>query len=132
MRKPSYKRALVCLAIQIVIFIAVIFSRGIVSAQSTKDVLMCICDGFFTSGGLMLVAGGLAWTNGQGVSDGMTYSVSRFFKRRGPGYEENRRESFSEYRERKHANKPKVMEMLICGALFVAIAAIILIPYSKA
>lgn len=126
----SWKRFAICIGIQSIISVGTFFSRGIVSAQTTKDILRCLNDGFFLGGALMVLSSGLVWTAGQGVADGLTYSIGRFFGRRGPGYEENRREDYAHYKERKHAKKPQILEMLLAGILYVAVAVVLLIPYS--
>lgn len=127
----SFKRFFICMGIQAPIALGASFARGLAVANSAKAVLMSLCDGFFLSGALMLFAAGLAWTFGEGVGDGLSYSVQRFFTRRGSGYEENRRESYADYKERKHAKKPHVLEMLLSAVPFLFVAAILLLQYSR-
>ncbi|MCF0262341.1 MAG: DUF3899 domain-containing protein [Sphaerochaetaceae bacterium] len=125
--KIKSKKLIICYVVCLVLSIIVAFVRGIVGVKESSDLFLILSDSFFTSGALMLIAGGLVWTNSQGVSDGLTYSVSRFFGRRGTGYEDNRRESFAEYRERKHANSASVIEFMISGLSFVAIALVLML-----
>ncbi len=127
--KIDRKKLLVLCIISAAVFVAVLFLRGVTGAQGARDVLRCASDAAFVAGTIMLVTGGLMWTADQGVADGLTYGVGRFFKRRGVNYED-RRESYSEYKERKHSKKIKVAEFFISGAIFVVIALILLIPYS--
>ena len=126
--KINGRKLILLFGITLAAAVAVLFLRGVVKAQGPKDVLRCASDACFVSGVVMAVIGGLVWTADQGVADGLTYGFSRFFTRRGPGYED-RRESYSEYRERKHAKKLHVAEFLISGGVFIALALLLLIPY---
>ena len=123
----SGKKLLIILAIACAIAIGIAFARGIAQAEG-KDVLRCLSDAFFVSGALILLSGGLVWCADNGVADGLTYGVSRLFRRRGVHYEE-KRETYSEYRERKHAKKLKVAEFILAGGIFVLLSILTLIPY---
>ena len=125
--KISGKKMLIVLAIACAIAIGVAFARGILNAEG-KDVLRCLSDAFFVSGALIILSGGLVWCADNGVADGLTYGASRLFKRRGVHYEENR-ESYSEYKERKHAKKLKVAEFILAGGVFLLLSILTLIPY---
>jgi len=126
--KINRNKLIVLIIISAALAAGVLFLRGVLKAEGPRDVLRCASDACFVSGVIMAVAGGLMWTADQGVADGLTYGFSRFFTRRGPGYED-RRESYSEYRERKHAKKIRVAEFLISGGIFIALALLLLIPY---
>ena len=126
--KINGRKLILLLCITLAAAIAVLFLRGVLKAEGPKDILRCASDACFVSGVVMGVVGGLIWTADQGVADGLTYGFSRFFTRRGPGYED-RRESFSEYKERKHSKKIRVAEFLISGGVFIALALLLLIPY---
>ena len=125
--KISGKKMLIVLAIACAIAIGVAFARGILNAEG-KDVLRCLSDAFFVSGALILFSGVIVWCADNGVADGLTYGASRLFKRRGVHYEENR-ESYSEYKERKHAKKLKVAEFILAGGVFLLLSILTLIPY---
>ena len=111
----SGKKLAVLAGISAAIVVAVSFFRGIAHAEG-RDVLRCLCDGFFVGGALVLIAGTLVWTADQGVADGLGYSVSRFFRRRGPNYDD-RRETYSEYKERKHYRKTGCYILIGLGSL---------------
>ena len=125
--KISGKKLLIILGIACAITIGIAFARGILQAEG-KDVLRCLSDAFFVSGALILLSGGLVWCADNGVADGLTYGAGRIFKRRGVHYEE-KRETFSEYRERKHAKKLKVAEFILAGGVFILLSMLILVPY---
>ena len=80
--KISGKKLLIILAIACAIAIGIAFARGIAQAEG-QDVLRCLSDAFFVSGALILLSGGLVWCADNGVADGLTYGVSRLFRRRG-------------------------------------------------
>ncbi len=123
----SGKKMAVLAGISAAIVVAVSFLRGIAHAEG-RDVLRCLCDGFFVGGARILIAGALVCTADQGVADGLGYSVSRFFRRRGPNYDD-RRETYSEYKERKHSKKVHVAEFFICGGSLLAVSIILMIIY---
>ncbi len=123
----SGKKLLIILVITLAITIGIAFARGLVHAQG-RDVLRCLSDAFFVGGALTTLVGGLLWCADNGVADGFTYGASRLFRRRGAHYEENK-ETFSEYRERKHAKKIRISEFLICGGAFLLLSVLVLIPY---
>ena len=123
----SGKKLAVLAGISAAIVVAVSFFRGIAHAEG-RDVLRCLCDGLFVGGALFLIAGTLVWTADQGVADGLGYSVSRFFRRRGPNYDD-RRETYSEYKERKHSRKVHIAEFFICGGILLAVSIILMIIY---
>ena len=126
--KINGRKLILLLGITFAAAVGILFLRGVVKAQGPKDVLRCASDACFVSGVIMAVIGGLIWTADQGVADGLTYGFSRFFTRRGPGYED-RRESYSEYRERKHSKKIRVAEFLVSGGVFIGLALVLMIPY---
>lgn len=125
--KIAVKKLLIILAAATAIAIGIAFARGIAQAEG-KDVLRCLSDAFFVSGALVLLSGGLVWCADNGVADGLTYGASRLFRRRGVHYEEHR-ETYSEYRERKHTKKLRIAEFLIGGGIYLLLSVLILIPY---
>ncbi|MBO4410320.1 MAG: DUF3899 domain-containing protein [Spirochaetales bacterium] len=126
--KINGRKLVVLLIISAALFTGTAFLRGVLKAESSRDVVRCLSDAAFVAGVVMSVAGGLMWTADQGVADGLGYGVSRIFRKRGRNFEENN-ESYSEYRERKHSKKIRVAEFIICGGIFIVLALVLLIPY---
>lgn len=126
--KINGRKLVVLLIISAALFTGAVFLRGVLKAEGAADVLRCFSDAAFVAGVVMLVAGGLMWTADQGVADGLGYGASLIFRKRGRNFEENR-ESYSEYKERKHTKKIRVAEFIICGGVFIALALALLIPY---
>lgn len=126
--KINKTKLLICLGVSLTITIAVLIIKGVFSSTSIKETAMILSDSFFLGGALMLVATGLVWASDHGVSDGIGYSFSKLFSLRKRDYEEHK-ESYSEYKDRKHARKSSVIEFLIAGLGFVAISVVFLLIY---
>lgn len=126
--KINKTKLLICFGVSLVITIAVLIIKGVFSSTTIKETTMILSDSFFLGGALILVAAGLVWASDQGVSDGIGYSFSKLFNLRKRDYEEHK-ESYSEYKERKHARKSTVIEFLISGLSFVFISVIFLLIY---
>jgi hypothetical protein len=126
--KVNKTKLLICFGVSAVITIAVLLIKGVFSAETTKEMVMILSDAFFLGGALILVVAGLVWASDNGVSDGIGYSFSKLFNLRKRDYEEHK-ESYSEYKDRKHAKKSSVIEFLISGVSFVFISVVFLLIY---
>ncbi len=126
--KINKTKLLICLGVSLAITIAVLIIKGVFSSITIKETAMILSDSFFLGGSLMLVAAGLVWASDHGVSDGIGYSFSKLFSLRKRDYEEHK-ESYSEYKDRKHARKSSVIEFLIAGLGFVVISVVFLLIY---
>lgn len=127
--KINWKKFGICCAVAAAVAVGTAFARGIAGTEDAKTFFMFLSDAFFVSGDMMLIAGGLVWTADRGVADGLGYGMSRLFRRHGTKFEE-KQETYSEYRERKHAKKTQVLEIILCGILMLSAALILLLPYS--
>ena len=126
--KVNKTKLLICFGVSAVITLAVLLIKGVFSAETTKEMVMILSDAFFLGGALILVVAGLVWASDNGVSDGIGYSFSKLFNLRKRDYEEHK-ESYSEYKDRKHAKKSSVIEFLISGVSFVFISVVFLLIY---
>ena len=99
--------------------------------KTAKDTVRIVCDAFFAAGAILLVAGSLLWTFDNGITDGLTYSARTMLNLRKKDYENNERESYSAYRERKHRNKGTVKEFLISGGVYLVVSVILLLVYNN-
>lgn len=86
------KKYLIPVAIGAAITFSVTFARGVLSAETAKDAIMAICDGFFVGGAILMCIAGLIFTSNEGVYDGITYSVGLLFKVAYTKYEKRERE----------------------------------------
>ena len=126
--KVNKTKLLICFGVSAVITIAVLLIKGVFSAETTKEMVMILSDAFFLGGALILVVAGLVWASDNGVSDGIGYSFSKLFNLRKRDYEEHK-ESYSEYKDRKHSKKSSVIEFLISGVSCVFISVVFLLIY---
>lgn len=129
--KINKTKLYICFGVSLAITIAVLVIKGIFSSTTVKETAMILSDSFFLGGALILVVAGLVWASDHGVSDGIGYSFSKLFSLRKRDYEE-KKESYSEYKDRKHARKSSVIEFLISGLSFVLISIIFLLIYLQA
>ena len=131
--KKQIKTYAITLAVAVAIMIGVSALRGaFTTAFSPKEAIRCACDAFFVTGILYLCVGGIIWASKMGTFDGFGYSFSLWKQR----YTNNKRdwrneESFYDYKERKAEKKKgrQVNHVLIVGAVFVMIAAILLLVF---
>lgn len=125
------KKLLVCFAVGAVIALALLLAKGVFDTQAAKDTVRIVCDAFFAAGAILLVAGALVWTFDNGITDGLTYSARTMLNLRKKDYENNERESYSAYRERKHRNKGTVKEFLISGGVYLVVSVVLLLVYNN-
>lgn len=125
------KKLLVCFAVGAVIALALLLAKGVFDTQDVKDTVRIVCDAFFAAGAILLVAGALVWTFDNGITDGLTYSARTMLNLRKKDYENNDRESYSAYRERKHKNKGTVKEFLISGGVYLVVSVVLLLVYNN-
>lgn len=128
MKKPV--KVLIHVAVGLAIALVVMFSGGVTSAETTKDALRIVCDGFFVAGALLLAFGGLRWTYNGGVMDGLGYSAKTVVNRMRPHYEEHR-ESFAEYRAKREAKAASPFAFVVSGLILLALAVILFVVYGN-
>ena len=94
-----------------------------------RDRLRILCDAFSVPGMLCLFSGALVWLGNEGSFDGIGYVLSYAVRALFPG-PMNQRESYKEYLERKHGEKPVGFGfLLITGAVFCAVALVFLMLF---
>ena len=128
MKKLNNIKLLICFGVGLVVAVALLFIKGVFSAETAKETFMILSDAFFFAGAMLLIAAGLVWASDNGVSDGIGYSFSKLFNLRKRDYEDHK-ESYSEYKERKHTKKSSIVEFLISGMNFVAISVVFFVIY---
>ena len=130
MKKINRLKLVICYASGAVITLVLLILRGAFIAESNLDAVRLTCDAFFVSGAFLLLAGALIWVLDNGVTDGITYSAKKIFDLRRKDYEDNHRETYSEYKERKHKNKGTVLEFLLAGGCYFLISLVLLFIYN--
>lgn len=120
MKDKSPLRFIVALLIGGGICLAIIFIKGVLSAESPRQVMKILSDGFFVSGAVLFLSGAMLWIIGQGVFSGMGYAFSRIFTAlHDKKYRDEHKESFEEYGERKSQKKPRFAYLLISGTCYL-------------
>jgi len=124
------RKLLIYVLCGLIITISLLFVRGAFNASTAKDTLRLVCDAFFLPGAMLILSGALIWSLDNGVADGITYSFKKIFDLRKRAYEEEK-ETYSEYKEKKHKNKGSVIEFFISGCCYLIVATALLIIYNS-
>ena len=114
------------------IFTAIVFSRGILSATETKEVLKIVCDGFAFAGLLLALGALLVIVANGGAFHGITFALKCAIGAMIPGHRRTG-ETYYDYKERKKADGKKDFGyILLVGLFYVALSLIVLYFYYKA
>lgn len=141
------KSTLIFLVIGLVIAIAVAIIRGPigmvtetidgveVTHWSWNSVFHKFCDGFFVSGMLLFGLGGLKFFRNQGMFDMLSYGVSYVLYVTFPSLNdrrpiEQRNEDYYGYTQRKQEERKPAGDMLIAGAIHLAVAVLLYVLYA--
>lgn len=130
MMDKSTRKYVITAAIGLAIAVSVTFLRGIIDAETLQDTVLAISDGACVAGVMLVGAGLLVWTSGNGVFDGFTYSVRQTFYIHWPRLTSGENISYSDYCERKHKKKTSVRHLMIIGGIFILIAAVCTVLYN--
>ncbi len=122
------------LAVAIGILFAIIGSRGIFGPDVTKALkLVWLTDGFGIAGGMIAAIGLLVWAGSKGAYDGLGYGLSSLINMRWTGskMDWHKKESFTEYRERKAEKRKSTIwiPIVAVGGAFILISLAILGAY---
>ncbi len=99
---------------------AVLFGKGILSAENARETVRILSDAFTVPGLLLLLCGLFVWILRQGTFSGMGYAFRKIYLAlRSEKYREEHKESYSEYRERRLSRKRPFLFLIITGAAFL-------------
>ena len=118
-------------AVGIIIFIIIICTQTIWSAEGAQEIMRILSDAFFVPGVLLAGVGLIIFASNGGAFDMLAYAVIRFFDLFKRDVRNKKYKDFYEYREAKKGKKRRMGFMLITGIAFIAIAVIFLIVYSQ-
>lgn len=132
-----WKQNLIVAAIAVLveagILLAILGTRGIFGGADKAATLVGLTDGFGIGGGIVVAIGLLAWAGRMGAFDGIGYGVSNLINMRWTGskMDWHKKESFSEYRERKGEKRRSTIwiPIVIAGGVFIVVSLIILGVY---
>lgn len=119
----SVVKYLITLAVGIGLAIWVMISKDVFDEKRLFMIYQIIAEGFSVPAVLMLGFGGLIFVSNEGTFDSLSYGLTSFFDlfRR---EKRNKFKTFYDYRESKKDKKLGFGFLLVCGLVFVAIAAI--------
>lgn len=127
--KGKYRAFLIPFAAGAVISAAVFFLGGTDGRRAAH----LLCDAFFVAGVLVTGFGGLHFAGNQGLFDIISYSVRLVFHIHwpwtAPRTAAEGKESFADYKERKHTSRKSSAGTLLAGAVYLALAAVMLLVY---
>ncbi len=110
-------------------------AAGIVSLKwaAQGSIWHKLCDGFFVAAVVMLGVGGIRWVNNKGSFDAMGYgmktTLQTFLPMLQVGRLADREEDFLAYKERKAQSRKDASDLLIAGAVYLALAVATLVLY---
>lgn len=117
--------------IGIAITVAIICSKQIWAADSTKVVMQILSDAFFVPGVLLAGVGLIIFASNGGAFDMLGFAVLLFFNLFRKDVNKRKYKDFYEYRQAKKDKKRSMAFMLIIGLIFIAIAVIFIIVYAN-
>lgn len=93
--------------------------------------ILRICDGFFVASVFVLGFGGLVWCRNKGAFDMIAFGLATAFHIHYPASKsiDAEKEDFYAYRERKANSRKPAKGLIIAGAIYLALATIMLIIY---
>lgn len=119
----SVVKYLITFAVGIGLAIWVMISKDVFDEERLFMIYQIIAEGFSIPAVLMLGFGGLIFVSNEGTFDSLSYGLTSFFDlfRR---EKRNKFKTFYDYRESKKDKKLGFGFLLVCGLVFVVIAAI--------
>ena len=128
--KKYRKSFLISLAVGALVS-AVLYLAG---GSSGTGVVHRLCDAFFVAGVLIAGSGGLLFVRNQGLFDIMSYGIKTVFNIHwpwiAPRSKEEGKEAFHEYRLRKREIRKSPAGILLAGAVYLALALVMLAVYT--
>lgn len=119
------KGFLIALAVGAVIALLVAFLNW----NSGKEPVRIACDAVTLAAVLLLGYSGLVWSRNEGTFDMLSYGVSRSFKYRYRKLDQDFKEGFREYKERKAKERKPAWGSLWAGLVYLAAAIILMIAF---
>ena len=133
MKGVSLRRILITAGVGTGIFLLLMLTRGGFAEPDPAARWMIICDALFVPAALLLSFGLLLFAAGGGVFDMMKFAVTKAYSVILP---RKKREllpkTFFDYKmEREAKERAKTGHLLIVGAVFLALAVLVLIMYNQ-
>lgn len=123
----------VCFLIAAGLCLWIAAAQGVFELTEPREIFAVLSDAFFVPGVLVAGFGLLYKIAAGGALDGVSFGLKRAFLSLIPGGRLKKEENYAQYKERKEKRRKniKIAAPLIVGAVFIVVAAIFLILYSK-
>lgn len=127
--KKGKKTFLILIAIGAVFVPLMGWWQGLYTAKTATEVFKILCDCFFVPGFFFVLMGALIYCTDGGAFDMIGYSVKSVFGVLSSRKNGKAKESYYEYRERKHTERHLLAPFFLAGGIFIAVAVTLLILY---
>ena len=126
----GFKKYFITLIIGFAAVAMILWSKDILAQEALVDVFHILCDGFFAVGVVIFAAGMLVFSTNEGTFDMLVYGVQSFtdlFRKEST----KKYETYYDYKVSRAEKKLSFGFLLICGALFLAIAFVMYFLYRQ-
>ena len=114
----------------LLIVAAIVFAKDLFAQTNPQTIFHILTDAFFVAGVLITATGLLIFTSNEGSFDMLVYGVSSFvdiFRKTS----QKKYETYFDYKESRQDKKVSFGYLLICGAIYLAIAFIMYYFYRR-
>lgn len=118
------KKNLIYAASSALVVLIIAALRGLFSSQDTQETLKILCDAFFIAGVLFAGVGLLTWASSKGAYDIFSYAGKVIVLKFRPKQDVPKYYDYVEEKNKKR--KVWLKELAVCGAVCLAISAILL------
>lgn len=120
------KKVIINLVVGLVMAVVVFFLNW----ETDRTLFHRLCDSCFVAGVMLMGVGGLKWARNAGTFDMMAYGISAALDMALPWLKREQKDvDFAAYKERKQEERKPAGDLLIAGAVYLALAVIFLILY---
>lgn len=120
------KKVIINLVVGLVMAVVVFFLNW----ETDRTLFHRLCDSCFVAGVMLMGVGGLKWARNAGAFDMMSYGLSSALDMTFPWIKREHKDAdFVAYKERKQEERKPASDLLIAGAVYLALAVIFLILY---
>lgn len=120
MKKKKAIKYVIAILAGAVLCLAVIFGKGIITAETVQQKIRILSDAFTAAGLILLLSGLLVWIVRQGTFTSMGYAFhSLFVSLHDSEYRESHQTTYGEYRDRKLSKNTPFLFLIITGAAFM-------------
>ena len=126
----TFIKYLITFGVGVILSAIVMYSKGLFAQTDAATIYHILSDSFIVSGVLLGGLGLLVFVSNEGVFDIIIFGTRQFFgffrKKKDTKYAD-----FYEYKESRAQNKLKFGSILVVGAFFVALSAVMLVLYKQ-